>query len=320
MSNNHIIDKGKYAGGEGNNDDFCIESIESDKTENLMMNSTEWPSLPSGLASPHPSDTSWELVSPSVHKQHHLSLNNVPPATVSGLSDDEQPLMTDAADDAVVVDLPFMDTRGGGKGGRLLRQRSFSTPDFIKLECNTSSSELFEQDVSEIDSTTIASEDLHLHPHAQAHSSPRRLPPKKQYSTTKAWSGVSFRDIVVSQVNGLANEIAADRGDHGANNLSSVATIQSRGLANKPKTRFIVTSPVRIRAYESSPNLRGLVSPVDEHLILGETDAMEFYYRKAKGVAGRKNGLKMRPDEAKRLDITMYKKELQRQGVVASGR
>jgi hypothetical protein len=40
---------------------------------------------------------------------------------------------------------------------------------------------------------------------------------------------------------------------------------------------------------------------------------MEFYHRKAKGISGRTNGMKLRPDEAKRRDIIMAKKESQRQ-------
>lgn len=47
--------------------------------------------------------------------------------------------------------------------------------------------------------------------------------------------------------------------------------------------------------------------------VLGETDAQEFYKRKETGKLGRENGLKSRPDEAKRLDIILAKKELQRE-------
>ncbi len=46
---------------------------------------------------------------------------------------------------------------------------------------------------------------------------------------------------------------------------------------------------------------------------MGETDAHDYYSRKAQGAMGRKNGLKIRPDEAKRLQITMAKKDMQRQ-------
>ena len=51
----------------------------------------------------------------------------------------------------------------------------------------------------------------------------------------------------------------------------------------------------------------------DDEEILGDTDAHEYYSRKLQGSMGRKNGLKQRPDEAKRLQITMAKKDMQRQ-------
>eukprot|EP00546_Thalassionema_frauenfeldii_P012776 CAMPEP_0178913930 /NCGR_PEP_ID=MMETSP0786-20121207/11125_1 /TAXON_ID=186022 /ORGANISM="Thalassionema frauenfeldii, Strain CCMP 1798" /LENGTH=193 /DNA_ID=CAMNT_0020586745 /DNA_START=277 /DNA_END=858 /DNA_ORIENTATION=- len=81
----------------------------------------------------------------------------------------------------------------------------------------------------------------------------------------------------------------------------------------KAKTRptFVVT-PIR-RCSMSSPNLRAFGN-FDESSeeILGETDAMEYYHRKASGYNGRKNGMKVRPDEAKRLDMILQKKDMQR--------
>lgn len=48
-------------------------------------------------------------------------------------------------------------------------------------------------------------------------------------------------------------------------------------------------------------------------MVVGDTDAELYYNRKAQGKLGRKNGRKIRPDEAKRLQITMAKKDIQRQ-------
>jgi hypothetical protein len=56
-----------------------------------------------------------------------------------------------------------------------------------------------------------------------------------------------------------------------------------------------------------------------EEQILGETDAEQFYSQKAQGKLGRKNGKKIRPDEAKRLEITMAKKTMQREAIAAAG-
>ena len=47
--------------------------------------------------------------------------------------------------------------------------------------------------------------------------------------------------------------------------------------------------------------------------IMGDTDAMDFYHRKEKGSKGTSNKKKIRPDEAKRKEISMHKKEMQRQ-------
>jgi len=98
------------------------------------------------------------------------------------------------------------------------------------------------------------------------------------------------------------------------------------------KTTFVVVEPPPLKATHarrnsrSMGNLRALdhiqESPqvvVDEENILGETDAGEFYSRKAKGAQGRKNGQKIRPDEAKRLQITMSKKTMQKQSQMKRG-
>ena len=51
----------------------------------------------------------------------------------------------------------------------------------------------------------------------------------------------------------------------------------------------------------------------NESDIMGDTDAMDFYHRKEKGSKGTSNKKKIRPDEAKRKEISMHKKEMQRQ-------
>ncbi|KAL7476122.1 hypothetical protein ACHAW6_002001 [Cyclotella cf. meneghiniana] len=47
--------------------------------------------------------------------------------------------------------------------------------------------------------------------------------------------------------------------------------------------------------------------------VLGETDAMDYYHRKEKGSLSTINKKKERPDEIKRKEISMYKKELQKE-------
>jgi hypothetical protein len=51
----------------------------------------------------------------------------------------------------------------------------------------------------------------------------------------------------------------------------------------------------------------------DDDEAIGATDAMDFYHRKALGAKGRTNGLKIRPDELKRKQFTLQRKEMQRQ-------
>lgn len=57
----------------------------------------------------------------------------------------------------------------------------------------------------------------------------------------------------------------------------------------------------------------------EENEILGESDAIEYYNRKSHGSKGRVNGKKIRPDEAKRKEMIIHKKNAQRkaQGVQA---
>jgi hypothetical protein len=87
------------------------------------------------------------------------------------------------------------------------------------------------------------------------------------------------------------------------------------------KPKFVIVKPssqkaVAMKRPKSMGNLRALDHIQEDHEddeVMGDTDANDFYSRKAQGAMGRKNGQKIRPDEAKRLDITMAKKTLQKQ-------
>lgn len=95
----------------------------------------------------------------------------------------------------------------------------------------------------------------------------------------------------------------------------------TRKAPSKPtkKTTFVVVPPHSQkvasslkRNSKSMGNLRGL-DHIQEEDILGDTDAELFYSQKALGAKGRESGLRIRPDEAKRLEIIMNKKHHQRQ-------
>jgi hypothetical protein len=105
---------------------------------------------------------------------------------------------------------------------------------------------------------------------------------------------VSFRDAILQQQNGTSSATAPTHTKSGQ---------QQR----KFKTKFIV-KPIT-RSAKSAPNLHAL----EEEEVLGDTDAHEYYTRKSMGYSGRQNGLKVRPDEAKRLQMTMQKKQMQQQ-------
>jgi len=50
----------------------------------------------------------------------------------------------------------------------------------------------------------------------------------------------------------------------------------------------------------------------NDHGVLGDTDAADFYHRKNKGAQNRVAGEKIRPDELKRKEISQYKRDAQR--------
>ena len=115
-------------------------------------------------------------------------------------------------------------------------------------------------------------------------------------------SGLSFRDAF------LASPIREDQQVEDAEPSSGPHT------APRPyrKPKIVVKSPSLMRrCSKSSPNLLGLIQEDEE--VLGDTDATEYYSRKSKGAQGRSNGLKLRPDEAKRKAFSVNKRNLQRQ-------
>ena len=84
----------------------------------------------------------------------------------------------------------------------------------------------------------------------------------------------------------------------------------------KKQLARIVVKPIT-RCAKSTGDLQSLSTlheHNDEEEMMGATDAMEFYHRKAQGAKGRSSGLRMRPDEAKRKQFTLHKKSMQRSG------
>lgn len=118
-------------------------------------------------------------------------------------------------------------------------------------------------------------------------------------SVASTVSKFSFRDAILQN-----NHVG-----HGTSGQQTPSAVSEQPRVRKNKPKYVV-KPIK-RCARSAPDLHALLEEDDD--ILGDTDAGDYYARKAHGMSGRVNGLKSRPDEKKRLEITMAKKNLQRQ-------
>jgi hypothetical protein len=108
---------------------------------------------------------------------------------------------------------------------------------------------------------------------------------------------VSFRDAILTP----SKYVPAQKLQHGN---EATQLVKSR-----VKSRFVVT-PIK-RCAKSTGDLLALAAEEEEHEVLGESDAMEYYQRKSHGAHGHNNGMKLRPDEAKRKVMIVEKKNSQ---------
>jgi hypothetical protein len=131
--------------------------------------------------------------------------------------------------------------------------------------------------------------------------------PRSEISVSSTFS---FRDAIMSKA---AN---SECNSEDQTPTSPNPKVQRQRSTFKPK---FVVKPVK-RCAKSTGDLQSLGMINEEEEALGATDAMEFYNRKAVGAKNRSNGLKLRPDEAKRLEITMSKKNEQRRSNADRGR
>jgi hypothetical protein len=124
---------------------------------------------------------------------------------------------------------------------------------------------------------------------------------------------LSFRDAMLLQ------QVAGDE-KNVAQSQPGESTIASRTRRPRIQPIFVVVAPKMKRCTKSTGDLQSLTLPEDQECnygAAGACDAMEFYNRKAAGESSRCNGLKLRPDEAKRREWILDKKERQRQGAAA---
>lgn len=141
--------------------------------------------------------------------------------------------------------------------------------------------------------------------------------------TSMAWSGMDLVSEAPSVPSVGSNKLSFK--DAILQQPVQVHSHSSTATKQKPskkafKTTFVVVKPVSqksstgmMRNSQSMGNLRALDHIQEDHEVLGDTDAGDFYKRKEKGATARQNGQKQRPDEAKRLQITMAKKGMQKE-------
>ena len=134
--------------------------------------------------------------------------------------------------------------------------------------------------------------------------------PPSVWSINSSHHKLSFKEVVLQQKTQPATMVKPnDRHSLSARNSTSKPSKKTTFVVVPPHSQKVVAGLKRNS--KSMGNLRALDHIQEE--ILGETDAELFYSQKALGAKGRESGLRIRPDEAKRLEITMNKKHQQRQ-------
>jgi len=264
---------------------------------------TEWPALsPSNISSHdhHASDNDWEFV-----------------------ADDNPTTQTSFERDAEVIVEPLQEEEENAVGNSTStdnsRQRNSlcvkhypSTPDFHHYHSILEESyshvggvlmESYDEGENEGDVGSLASSSIVM-----------VSGPPSVISSQSVWSSkISFRDAIMKEQTQDAKDEESPQ----------QPVKPARTMKKKPK---FVVKPIR-RCSKSTGDLQSLTrivenedhysggggDPYNDDMILGETDAQLYYNQKAQGKLGRKNGRKVRPDEAKRLQITMAKKDDQRQ-------
>jgi hypothetical protein len=185
--------------------------------------------------------------------------------------------------------------------------RCASTPEFSNLQdedsyvldCSTDTS-VDAQSLSTVDDAVLLS---------HTKSSMRKVP--------------SFKDIIMLNAQARETEDANQKNLLQKHHDKLRADALKKRKAARPK---LVVNTIK-RCTKSTGDLRSLVihedpeddgfgggggGTIHEHEVLGDTDASEFYNRKNKGSISRHNGAKIRPDEAKRKEMIIHKKNAQR--------
>lgn len=237
----------------------------------------EWPSLGASLGQPTPSLTTpaadeWEMLSPDTSAIVEDNNNE---------DDDSDNNNTTPAIEVVMGPPPLPSFRP------ITRHNSQSAPDLREMDDETagSSSVVMVDDHGGEDESGVL--------------------------VSNPWNSnnkVSFKDAILSPSKHVLDS-------------STEAPATLPRARNKIKSRYVVTAIKRCA--KSTGDLRALAAMQAENELddddhgggggdMGATDAMEYYNRKSHGAHGRSNGMKQRPDEAKRKQMIVQKKNLQR--------
>lgn len=273
------------------------------------------------------SKTSLVEETPDLHPDNSDSWPQLPvgqdkgPAPMSIIESDEssdewENLSSDEAMDDVPKELnsPIRETNFTNTVSKNIVHRCMSTPELSHLHDEDS----YVIDCSEsVDDQSLAT--------TSSFANDAVLLSHKKKNTPAMKKVPSFKDIIMLNAQARADEEKKKKEmvvQH-QHNLRKEAA--ERRKANRPK---LVISAIK-RCTKSTGDLRSMIiheEPEDgeydgggggggvihEHDVLGDTDAMEFYSRKSKGSLNRQNGSKTRPDEAKRKEMIIHKKNAQR--------
>jgi len=224
--------------------------------------------------------------------------NNWPTATESHDADNEKEhTEEDTFDWEIVPEMPPLDLVRKPKMKHVM-----STPNLSHLE------------TSEDDSYTFCSDEV------LSESSCEQQQKQTVQSTTMR-RVPSFKDAILLNAEEQRNE--------GQLKKEQQEKARTEAYKNRPRPKNIkfVVTPIK-RCSKSTGDLRRLVKVEDDDdyyggggggngatndLVLGDSDAAEFYASKGHARVSRRNGQKLRPDEAKRKEMIIFKKNAQRQ-------
>jgi len=190
-------------------------------------------------------------------------------------------------------------------------RHAMSSPNLCHLESSEDDSYTFISDEASSESSN-----------EQQQQQKQQLPPKKTVQSSNNMRRVpSFKDAILLNAEETRNEIQLKKQQQEKARMEAL-----KNRSRSKNIKFVVT-PIK-RCTKSAGDLRSLIRVEDDDAdcsggvggggvsndcILGESDAAEFYASKGHARVSRKNGQKLRPDEAKRREMIMYKKNLQRQ-------